>query len=153
MSCRRRSTPTPGWATSLRCTAVSRPSSTTVACLRAAAWAWRSTQTFEGAGFTWTPYGSLNAVREFDGEYNYSINGGLLGTTSTEGTSAMVELGLGARKGNLSVTGGVNWIDGGALESVSGGQLVDALQLVRAVTVRRMLISAGRSVCVRPVVA
>ncbi len=79
--------------------------------------------TFEGAGFTWTPYGSLNAVREFDGEYNYSVNGGLLGTTSTEGTSAMVELGMGARKGKLSVTGGVNWIDGGALESVSGGQL------------------------------
>ena len=80
--------------------------------------------TFESAGFTWTPYGSLNAVREFDGEYNYSVNDGLLGTTSTEGTSAMVELGLGVRKGKLSVTGGVNWIDGGALESVSGGQLI-----------------------------
>ncbi|HJW45635.1 MAG TPA: hypothetical protein VJ484_04015, partial [Lysobacter sp.] len=80
--------------------------------------------TFEGAGFTWIPYGSLNAVREFDGEYNYSVNGGLLGATNTEGTSAMAELGLGATNGKLSVTGGANWIDGGSLESVMGGQLV-----------------------------
>jgi len=81
-------------------------------------------KTFQGAGFAWTPYGSINAVREFDGEYEHSINGGLLGTTSTDGTSAMVELGLGARKDQLSITGGVNWIDGGALESVAGGQMV-----------------------------
>ena len=81
-------------------------------------------RTFERAGYTWTPYGSLNAVREFDGEYAYSVNGGLVGATSTEGTSAMVELGLGTRKDKLSITGGVNWIDGGALESVGGGQLV-----------------------------
>jgi hypothetical protein len=81
-------------------------------------------KTFQGAGFTWTPYGSINAVREFDGEYDHSINGGLLGTTSLEGTSAMVELGASARKDKLSVTGGVNWTDGGALQSVAGGQLV-----------------------------
>ena len=79
---------------------------------------------FQGAGFTWTPYGSVNAVREFDGEYDHAINGGLFGTTRTEGTSAMVELGLGARKDKLSITGGVHWTDGGALESLTGGQLV-----------------------------
>lgn len=80
-------------------------------------------KTFESAGYTWTPYGSLNAVRELDGEYDYSVNGGLVGATSTEGTSAMVELGLGMRKGRLSITGGVNWIDGGAVQSFMGGQL------------------------------
>ncbi|MCI4568312.1 hypothetical protein [Lysobacter sp. CFH 32150] len=80
-------------------------------------------KTFERAGYTWTPYGSLNAVREFDGEYDYSVNGGLVGATSTEGTSAMVEMGLGMRKGKLSITGGVNWIDGGAVQSFMGGQL------------------------------
>jgi outer membrane autotransporter protein len=81
-------------------------------------------KTIEGKGFTWTPYGSINAVHEFDGEYDYAINSALLGTTSTDGTSAMVELGLGARKGGLSVTGGVNWTDGGAQQGVVGGQLV-----------------------------
>jgi outer membrane autotransporter protein len=79
--------------------------------------------TFEGAGFTWIPYGSLNAVHEFDGEYAYSVNDGLLGATNTEGTSAMAELGLGATNGKLSVTGGVNWTDGGTVDSVTGAQL------------------------------
>ena len=78
----------------------------------------------EGHGFTWTPYGSINAVHEFDGGYDYAINDALLGTISTDGTSAMVELGLGARKGGLSVTGGVNWTDGGAQQGVVGGQVV-----------------------------
>ena len=79
-------------------------------------------RSFEGHGFTWTPYGSLPAVHEFDGGYDYAINGALLGTTSTDGTSAMVELGLGARKGGFSVTGGANWTDGGAQQGVVGGQ-------------------------------
>jgi len=35
----------------------------------------------------------------------------------------MVELGLGARRGGLSLTGGVNWTDGGALQNVLGGQV------------------------------
>jgi outer membrane autotransporter protein len=79
---------------------------------------------FEHAGFTWTPYGSLNAIHEFDGVYEYAINGGLLGSTSTEGTSAMLELGLGASNGALSVTGGLNWTDGGAMQGVGSAQLV-----------------------------
>jgi outer membrane autotransporter protein len=77
---------------------------------------------FLGAGFVWTPYGSVNVVREFASNYGYSVNGGVLGSVGTEGTSAMVEAGLGVRKGTLSLTGGVNWTDGGALSSVTGAQ-------------------------------
>ncbi|GAB3097479.1 hypothetical protein GCM10027159_17720 [Lysobacter terrae] len=79
---------------------------------------------FQSKGYSLTPYGSLNAVREFDGEYDHTINGALTGTTSTDGTSAMVEMGLGLRRDRFSVTGGVNWTDGGAVESVTGAQLV-----------------------------
>ncbi|MEO6927075.1 MAG: autotransporter outer membrane beta-barrel domain-containing protein, partial [Rhodanobacter sp.] len=81
-------------------------------------------KTIQGGNFIWTPYGSVNAVREFNGKYDYAVNGGLLGSTSLEGTSAMVELGLGARRGGLSVTGGVNWTDGGSAQNIMGGQLV-----------------------------
>lgn len=80
-------------------------------------------KTFQTGGFELSPYGSVSVVREFDGEFGHAINGGLQGTTSTEGTSAMLELGLGARRGKLTFSGGVNWTDGGALESVTGGQL------------------------------
>ena len=71
----------------------------------------------------WTPYATLSAVREFDGDNAYAIDGAFFGGTSTEGTSALVEGGLNVRTGNLSLSGGVNWQDGGALESVVGGQL------------------------------
>lgn len=81
-------------------------------------------QSFEHAGFTWTPYGSINAMHEFDGDYGYAINGGLFGSTRTDGTSALVELGVSARKGALSITGGLDWTDGGAMQGVGGGQLV-----------------------------
>lgn len=81
-------------------------------------------RTFQRGSFALTPYGALSVVREFDGEYAQSINGGLLGTSSLDGTSAMVELGLGARRGGWSLSGGVNWTDGGALDSVAGGQVV-----------------------------
>ena len=81
-------------------------------------------KTFAAGGWTLTPYGSLNAIREFDGRYGYNVNDVFFGSTSTEGSSALVELGMGARKDRLSVTGGVNWVDGGALDGVFGGQLV-----------------------------
>ena len=81
-------------------------------------------KSFDATDWVLTPYGSLNAIREFDGEFDYTVNGGVQGNTSTEGTSAMVELGLGARMSKLSITGGVNWTDGGALEGITGGQLV-----------------------------
>jgi outer membrane autotransporter protein len=79
---------------------------------------------FEASGFSWTPYGTVSALHEFDGAYVHVINDGLRGTTRTDGTSAQVELGLGARRNGLSFTGGVSWTDGGALESVAAGQLV-----------------------------
>jgi outer membrane autotransporter protein len=78
----------------------------------------------DNAGWTWTPYGSINAVREFDGKTGYAIADTFTGSTRTDGTSAMVELGIGARKNGFSATAGANWIDGGALQSFLGGQLV-----------------------------
>jgi hypothetical protein len=79
--------------------------------------------TFDGARFAWTPFGAIDAVRELDGDYEHAINGGLRGTTSTDGTSTQVELGLDARKGRFSVTGSVHWVDGGAIDGLTGGQL------------------------------
>jgi outer membrane autotransporter protein len=80
-------------------------------------------KTFEGASFDWTPFGTVSALRELDGEYEHAINGGLQGTTSLEGTSTQLELGLEARKSRLSVTGSVHWTDGGAVDGRTGGQL------------------------------
>jgi outer membrane autotransporter protein len=71
----------------------------------------------------WTPYASVNAVREFDGKTSYAINGNFFGETRTEGTSALVEGGLNVQTGKWSLHGGVNWQDGGALKSFVGGQL------------------------------
>jgi outer membrane autotransporter protein len=81
-------------------------------------------KTMEGAGWVWTPYGSVNAIREFDGETNYSVGNNFTGFTSTKGTSGMVELGVGAQKDGVSITGGANWTDGGAYQGVLGGQVV-----------------------------
>ena len=75
-------------------------------------------------GMTITPYGSINAIREFDGEMTYTVADNFYGATSTEGTSSMAELGLGIQKGSFAVSAGANWIDGGAFNSVMGAQLV-----------------------------
>jgi hypothetical protein len=80
-------------------------------------------RTFAGARFAWTPFGTLNAVRELDGDYDHAINGGLRGTTSIDGTSTQLELGLDARRGRFSVTGSVQRTDGGAFDGITGGQL------------------------------
>ena len=75
-------------------------------------------------GTLWTPYATLSAVWEMDGENAYAINGSnFVGQTSTDGTSTLLEVGLTAQTGNLSVFGGINWQDGGALEGWLGGQL------------------------------
>ncbi len=76
------------------------------------------------SGMSITPYGSINAIREFDGEMNYTVAGNFFGTTSTAGTSSMVDLGIGIQKGGWGVTAGANWVDGGAFNSVVGGQVV-----------------------------
>jgi outer membrane autotransporter protein len=79
-------------------------------------------RTFTAGAYELRPYGSLNVVREFDGEYAHAINGALLGTTDAGGTGAQVDLGLGARRGPLTFSGSVHWSDGGALENEFGAQ-------------------------------
>jgi outer membrane autotransporter protein len=74
-------------------------------------------------GTLWTPYASINAVHEFDGQNDYTINDDFFGRTSSKGTSGLLELGVSAQTGNLSVFGGLSWQDGGALSSFVGGQL------------------------------
>jgi outer membrane autotransporter protein len=81
-------------------------------------------KTFESGGLRWTPYGSINAIREFDGEMTYTVADNFFGSTGTEGTSAMAELGLGVQKNGWGFTIGANWSDGGALNSTLGGQAV-----------------------------
>jgi hypothetical protein len=80
-------------------------------------------KSFGSNGTVWTPYASINAVRESDGKNRYSIDRTFFGATSTQGTSALIEGGLSVQTGHLSVFGSVNWQDGGALQSFSGGQL------------------------------
>jgi outer membrane autotransporter protein len=82
-------------------------------------------RTFDaGSGFTWTPYGALSAVREFDGKSGFTIADTFSGSTSVEGSGTLAELGVGVRKGGLSATAGLNWADGGAVDNVRGGQVV-----------------------------
>lgn len=77
-------------------------------------------------GVRWTPYGAISAVNELDGESAYMVDGNTLftGTNSTDGTHALLEAGVGMQFGGVSVTGGLHWADGGAIDSSTGGQLV-----------------------------
>ncbi|MEF9978239.1 MAG: hypothetical protein RR834_07065 [Thermomonas sp.] len=79
-------------------------------------------KTFTAGNLRWTPYGSINAIREFDGEMNYTVGTNFFGATSTKGTSAMAELGLGLQSGGWGFTIGANWTDGGAFKSAVSGQ-------------------------------
>jgi outer membrane autotransporter protein len=81
-------------------------------------------KTFQSGNVRWTPYGSLNAIREFDGEMGYTVADNFFGSTSTKGTSAMAELGLGLQAGSWGFTLGANWTDGGAFKSTMGGQAI-----------------------------
>ena len=82
-------------------------------------------QTFQSAsGTKWTPYGVVSLVREFDGETSFTVANAFTGRTSTEGTSGQLELGVNAKIGQrVDVWGGLNYIDGGAIDGVWGGQL------------------------------
>ncbi len=75
-------------------------------------------------GWIWTPYGALSLVHVAGNRSTYAINDTLFGSTSSNGDSAMAELGLGVRRNNLSVTAGVNWVNGGATQGQVGGQVV-----------------------------
>ncbi|WP_028840447.1 autotransporter outer membrane beta-barrel domain-containing protein [Thermomonas fusca] len=79
-------------------------------------------RSFDAAGMRWTPYGSISAIREFDGKTSYTVADNFFGSTSTEGTSTMAELGLGVQKGRFGFGLGLNWTDGGAYKSMIGGQ-------------------------------
>jgi outer membrane autotransporter protein len=74
------------------------------------------------AGWRWTPHATLSVVREFDGGNRYAVNDQFFGETAMEGSSALVELGLAARRSDWSFSGGLNWQDGGAIENFAGGQ-------------------------------
>ncbi|MEP6908646.1 MAG: autotransporter outer membrane beta-barrel domain-containing protein, partial [Pseudoxanthomonas sp.] len=82
-----------------------------------------ASKTITSGRTTWTPYASVNAVREFDGDNGYTINNTFSGSSSTKGTSALVEGGIAMTTGKLSLFGGLNWQDGGALQSFVGGQI------------------------------
>lgn len=79
-------------------------------------------RSFDAAGLRWTPYGSINAIREFDGKTTYTVADNFFGSTSTKGTSTMAELGLGVQRGRFGFGLGLNWTDGGAYKSMIGGQ-------------------------------
>jgi hypothetical protein len=82
-------------------------------------------RSFAGSnGFSWTPYGALSAVREFDGETGFTVADAFSGSTSSEGTSTLAELGIGLHAGGFSATAGLNWADGGAVDNARGGQVV-----------------------------
>ena len=81
-------------------------------------------KTFTAGNVRWTPYGSINAIREFDGDMTYTVADNFFGSTSTKGTSSMAELGLGVQTGGWGFTLGANWTDGGAFKSTVGGQAI-----------------------------
>ncbi|MEO7065757.1 MAG: hypothetical protein ABI114_02510 [Rhodanobacter sp.] len=77
-----------------------------------------------GQNYRWTPYGTVSQIRELHGKTLYAVNNQFFGSTSTRGSSALLELGLGVQKDRWSVTGGANWTNGHAQQSFVGGQLV-----------------------------
>ena len=54
----------------------------------------------------------------------YTVADNFFGSTSTKGTSSMVELGLGVQTGGWGFTIGAHWTDGGAFKSTVGGQAI-----------------------------
>ena len=87
-------------------------------------------------GWMWTPYATLSAVREFDGETHYVITDDFYGYTSVDGTSAMLELGFNARHQNVAVYGGLTWQDGGAVDGMFGGHAF--VQILHAQSARNL---------------
>lgn len=81
-----------------------------------------ASMTFEAGSARITPYGSLNAIRMFDGESTYTVAGDYTGSTTITGTSTMAELGLGVQAGAFGFGVGANWTSGGALDGFFGGQ-------------------------------
>ena len=76
-----------------------------------------------GNGNSWTPYASLSYVNESNASNDYTIGGVLTGNVDTSGNSTLFEGGATVKHGNMLFSGGLNWKDGGAYESVFGGQV------------------------------
>jgi outer membrane autotransporter protein len=74
-------------------------------------------------GNYWTPYGALSYLDESDGANTYQIGGLLDGSVDISGGSTLVEAGATGLIGKFGISGGINWRDGGAYDSVVGGQL------------------------------
>ncbi|TXH17135.1 MAG: hypothetical protein E6R00_04905 [Gammaproteobacteria bacterium] len=79
-------------------------------------------KTMDINGVRWTPYGSVNAIRESDGASTYTVATNFHGTTSLKGSSGMAEIGLSVEKGGFGFNLGANWTDGGAYKSFAGAQ-------------------------------
>ncbi|HSD15826.1 MAG TPA: hypothetical protein VLC71_01015 [Thermomonas sp.] len=79
-------------------------------------------KTFNAGNLLWTPYGSLSAIHEFEGDMDYTVADNFFGSTSVDGTSVMAELGVGLQSGGWGFTIGANWTDGGALDGGVSGQ-------------------------------
>ncbi|MFM6989407.1 MAG: autotransporter outer membrane beta-barrel domain-containing protein, partial [Arenimonas sp.] len=75
-------------------------------------------KTFQAGSGEWTPYASLSFINETDASNNYIIGGILTGNVDTSGNSTLVEAGATAHYGNMVFSGGVNWKDGGAYDSL-----------------------------------
>lgn len=80
-------------------------------------------KTFQAGSGDWTPYASLSFINETDASNNYLIGGVLTGNVDTSGNSTLVEGGATAHYGNMVFSGGINWKDGGAYDSLFGGQV------------------------------
>ena len=74
-------------------------------------------------GNYWTPYAAASYLDELEGNNSYLIGGLLEGDVDTSGGSALLEAGVTGFIGKFGVSGGVNWRDGGAYDSVFGGQV------------------------------
>lgn len=75
-------------------------------------------------GATWTPYAAASVVHVADGTARYRINDDFVGQVDSDGSSALVELGLALRKAGFSTSIGAHWSNGGSLDGFFGGQAV-----------------------------
>lgn len=74
------------------------------------------------SGWNVTPYGQLSAVHTFDGTLGYNVNRDFYGQLNSEGTNALVKLGLNASKGRFAFGSALNWQSGQTIDSGLGAQ-------------------------------
>ena len=76
------------------------------------------------SGLRWTPYGSINAIREFDGESTGTVADNFHGSTSLDGTSAMAEPASACRRAASASASGPTGPTAARLDGFVGGQAV-----------------------------